>query len=241
MASPFDNLNDEQLLAMIREASKEGGGHEEAKPPAFKVTLGDGSVLEADSQDNLNKAIQAKLEDAIRSSRTENAPVQTPTAPGPAKPEWNMETFVKKFTTDPREGMEYYEVANYGMPVGKAVPQMLAGMLAMAQELQELKTAQFAPQVPEERKAVEQIMRERNWQPSRQSFQDAADIARARGLFKAKEEEPQVPKTFIPPRVNRSAEDPNADAEILRNVDRLTDEQIEDLLVKAGHLKTRRL
>jgi hypothetical protein len=239
MASPFDNLNDEQILALVREVSKEGG-EEKPKSEPLRVTLGDGSILEAATQEDLNKAIQAKFEEAVRSSRREEPAKDPATGQAPA-PKWDMDTFVKKFTTDPREGMEYYEVSNYGMPVGRAVPQMLAGMVALAQKVQELEATNYAPKVDEERRAVEQVMRERNWQPSRQSFQDALLIAQGSGLLKSKEESRTEPtQTFIPPRVPRvSTEEPGTnDAEVLRAAETMELEQLHDILVRAGKLKS---
>jgi hypothetical protein len=247
MVDPFENLSDEQLLAMIREASREPGTAKETpKPEKASVRLADGSVIEAETAEELNRLLAARLE-GTRPAPAREEPKTPPNAGAPAPVKWDLNTFTQKFVQDPDEGLEYLEIAKYGMPVRKAVPQMLAITAALAAKVQELETASFAPKVDAERQAVEQIMRERNWAPSRQSFQDALDIAKARGMVRTEEksqerrEEPR-PQTFIPPRTPRasSEEQPANEEELLRAANDMPLDQLEELLMRAGHLKARR-
>lgn len=247
MDSPFANLTDEQLLALIREAE---GGKPQEQPQKLSVRLNDGTVLEAATQDELNKLVQDKLEAAIRAQRS---PVEQPrpqAQPQAQPPAWDMKTFVEKFTEDPDGGLEYLEVAKYGMPVRKAVPQMLAIMAALGQKVNELETASFAPKEAAEREAVTQIIRERGWQPSRQAYEDALVLAKATGRIRAQEQpqpqQPEVPRDergrFIPPRIPRTTGDQGEQTpeDLIRAAQSMPLDKLHDLLVQAGHFNTSR-
>lgn len=249
MASPFDNLSDDQLLALIREA--ESGNKSQEQAPKFSVNVG-GSVIEAASQEELNAAVQAKLEEALRANRPAEQPQPQPQPNVPARPSWDMKTFVEKFTNDPDEGLTYMETAKYGMPIRQAVPQMLAIIAALGQKVGELETASFAPKEAAERDAVNEILRSRGWAPSRQAYEDALLVAKATGKIKTTEEKTQQdhlrnergqftsPGTFIPPRIPRTTGgdqgEQNAE-EIIRSAWNMPEEKLRQLLVDAGHLK----
>jgi len=243
----MDNLNglsDEQILALLREA--EAGTKPTESAPKLRVSLPDGSFLEAADQDEMSKLVQAKLAEAARGRVVEmpkrEAPPQNPAAP----PSWDMKTFVEKFTEDPDAGLEYMEMAKYGMPIRKVVPQMAALLGAMGQKIQELETNSFAPQDAGEREAVQKVMQERNWQPSRQSFQDALLIAKAQGLVKQPEAKQELPPRnergqFIPPRVPRTTGGGDSEEQALQDAIRAANtmplDKLRALLQEAGHLK----
>jgi len=240
----FSNMTDEELKTILDEVKKVEGQPVEPESKKVSVKLSDGSVIEAGSQEELNRLLAAKLDEY----RAEPEPKPEPQGNKP--PEWSMEDFTKKFLKDPREGIEYLETVKYGFPVSNMIPLLVAGMASQAKKLQELEAQRFIdtnteynPSV-ENRRVIENIMRERNWQPSYQTMQDAFDIARARGLVKTKE--PLVKKEeerpFVPPRVNSSgAENRGANEELVTKAYGLPIEQLEELLIQSGVLKSRRM
>ena len=245
----FSNMTDEQLKQVLDTVkAAEQGGETETKEPKepepVSVTLSDGTKIEAGSQEELNRLLAAKLEE----HRSEPQKQEPPKEPTKAKPEWNMEEFTKKFLNDPREGIDYLETARYGFPVSQMVPLLVAGLAAQAKKLQELETQRFLDTTPEyeaspeNRQAIERVMRERGWQPSYQTLRDAFDIARARGLVKTKEEkkEQENPK-FVPPRVSSAGKEGQpASDELLAKAYGMPLEQLEEMLLQAGVIKSRR-
>lgn len=244
MDSPFDKMNDEDLLKFVREYGKEPGKQDEVVKPTEKLRFQvGGSVVEADTPEELQRLVQEKFEEAGRAAR----PVEQPQVPQ-SKPEtFDMKKFTEVFVTDPDAGLDYLEQTKYGMSTRKAVPQLLAGVIALAAKVQELESASFAPKEDSERRAVEQIMKERQWAPSRQSFQDAHDIAKAKGLFGKKEETAVDPPRdergrFIPPRVPRATVEDNLSSnlpEILRAAETMPPDKLEAFLLEAGVIKSR--
>jgi len=252
MDNPFQNMSDADIARWIRANSGDPVNEPAPAEKPFRVQVGD-SVIEAATADELNKAVQAKLEDALRASRTpEPAPPVNPGAP-PAPPKWDMKSFVDTFSTDPDEGLDYLERAKYGISIRKTVPQMLPILGALVQKVQELEAAQFAPREDSERKAVEQILRERQWAPSRQSYQDALDIAKGRGILKPAEEKPvEQPRNergqfaspqgatngtvFIPPRTPRTTTDTGSfsQEELLNAAQTMPLDKLKELLKANG-------
>jgi len=246
LAKSLDNMTDDELLTLMRKA----GGvkvEDEPEPKPVQARLSDGSVVEAPNQEELNKLLIARLNE-IREPEPKKAPEPQP---GPQQPApFDYDIFAKKFVKDPREGLEYLDVAETGVPVRKAVPVLLNIVGQMAKKLQEIETQQFLDTTPEykptveNRRAVEQIMTERGWQPNRQSLSDAFDIARARGLVKTEERKAEEPpaRPFIPPRSPHVATGPTepTNDELLAAAQTMPIEKLEELLFSAGILKSRR-
>jgi len=246
MEKSINELSDDELKALLDRMStgKEEPEVKKTAPEKLKVTLSDGSVIEGDNQEDLNRQLSARLEEA----RNQSAP-PPPAAPQPGKPEWNYEEFTKKFLKDPREGLDYLDVAENGYSTRKAVPALLQIVSALAKKTQELETQRFLDQNDEytpnqqNRAALEKIITERGWQPGYQSYQDAFDIAKSRGIIHAKKSEEPEPepqsRSFVPPRVRSKAQETTSE-DFFRATDKLSDEKLEDLLIDAGMIKSRR-
>lgn len=243
MASPFDNLSDAEILKLVREA----GNERPTETPKEKVrfTLGN-ETIEADTVEEANRIAQEKYAEAIRAASVRPDPQPTaPVGAVPAKEKFNMKTFTDTFVENPDAGLDYLDMTKYGMSTRQAVPQMLGALLALGAKVQELEAASFAPKENVERQAVEQVMKERGWQPSRQSYEDALLIAKGRGLVKDKESKPTVvempqTQTFIPPRTPRGTSEESLDLsteELLVAAQSMPLDKLEDLLRRSGHFK----
>jgi hypothetical protein len=210
------------------------------------VSLGDNEVIEADSYEEANKLLVAKLSEA-RGGRRE-APVEEPKpAVSAEKPSWDFDKFAKQFVQDPDGALDYMDTVKVGAPVRKLIPPLMMLVQQMAKKVQELEVQNFVRNSdyepsPENRKAVQAIIEERGWEPNARSLQDAYDIAKGRGLIKSKEkEEPvrqQAREEFVPPRVRGNAT-PVPD-QIDAIAQDLPIEKLEELLLRGGIISHRR-
>lgn len=249
MDNPFEGMTDEQLFALMQKMQQQEGEGTAVTPPApkpepLRYQLTDGSVVEAPNAEEMNKALLARLQ-----AQQPEPPEPTQTTPQiqPTPETYDHEKFAKLLTKDAREGLDYVDKVQFGMPVRQLVPILVAGMAQLTQRLQKAETQQFIdanPEYqggPETRRAIETIMQERHWQPTRETLQDAYDIARGRGLVKAKKEEPKPETTtpaFIPPRPpsRGNATDEPSTQDIIRQANDMPFEKLHDLLVEAGVL-----
>ncbi len=241
----FNKMTDEELLEVltkVKEIEGEGKKPDETKPPEkVSVTLSDGTKIEADNQQELNRLLQAKLEEYRAEPEPEHKPAETP-----AKPEFDFKEYEKRFLKDPRKAQEYMEITQYGMPVTNMIPFLVAGIAQMAKKVEELEAYRFVSETegyeasPEARRAIEQVMRERNWRPSYETLQDAYLIAKGRGLIEAKEPKTEK-KPYVPPRVSGAGSEPSQDQinEITARGYEMPMEDLEKLLVKAGVIRGR--
>lgn len=244
MANPFENLSDAEILRIVREAGAEGT--EAPKKEKVRFTLGN-ETIEADTIEEANRIAQEKYAEALRAASARPEANPQPAQPQvPAKVEFDMKTFTDKFVNDPDAGLDYLETAKYGMPVRKAVPQLLGAVIALGAKVQELESTSFAPKEAAERQAVEQVMKERGWQPSRQAYEDSLLIAKGRGLIKEskpKVDEPAQPQTFIPPRTPRGTSEGSqeiSNEELLLAAQSMPMDKLEDLLIRGGLLNGKR-
>jgi hypothetical protein len=125
------------------------------------VTVGDGETIEADSYEEANKLLVAKLTEA-RGGRRE-APVEEPKAPATEKPTWDFDKFAKQFVQDPDAALDYMDTVKLGAPVRKMIPPLMMLVQQMAKKVQELEVQSFVKNSdyepsPENRKAVQTIM-----------------------------------------------------------------------------------
>jgi hypothetical protein len=248
LAQRLANLSDEELLRLTAPLE------EEAKVRPF-VELPDGSRVEADSPEELNRLLVAKLGEYRE--REEPAPAAAPQdQPKPRK--WDYQKFQKTFVEDPRAGQEYLEEVQSGIPGGysKMVPQLIMALGALTSKVQELETQDFLNQTPdydpsvENRKVLDKIIADRGWKVSNSSLADAFDIAKSRGLIKGRESRSErsdnvVPMReqapFVPPRTKRSMgteEEAPTVEQIIARAESMDMKDLQKLLIAAGHLRS---
>jgi hypothetical protein len=248
LAQRLNSLSDEELLKLV------GPLEEHPKDRPF-VELPDGSRVEADSAEELNRLLVAKLGEYRE--REEPAPAPVPqNEPKPRK--WDYKKFQETFVNDPRAGQEYLEEVQSGIPGGysKMVPMLINALGALTSQVQELQTQDFLNQTPEydpspeNRKVLDKIISDRGWKVSNASLADAFDIAKSRGMIKGKEGRPErsnenvIPMrepAFIPPRVKRgmgTEEEPATTAEIINRAYDMDIKDLQKLLIAAGALKS---
>jgi hypothetical protein len=256
----LSNLSDEEILALLEKASATKGGDPNLqKHETVKAQLPDGTVLEADTAEELNRLLVAKLGEYREADEPEpiQQQQQVPQIPqelkfGPAE----QKKFAELFVQDAAAGMEFLETKKYGMPVSKLVPLLVMGLGQMTTKIQELEAESFVngtegynPSV-ENRKTIEKVMAERNWKPSRQTFSDAFDIARAKGLINVEKASSAAnntanlrseTKTFIPPRTPKqsSSDQQLTETELLNKASNMKLEDLENLLFEGGVLKVK--
>jgi hypothetical protein len=198
MADEFDNLTQEQLQYLRDRADERlQGGNGAGAPQKATVRLPNGQSVTGTPQE-----IEAAFSNYAQSqSAPQPQPqVQNQATTQPAKTEWNYDTFVDKFKNDPREGLSYYNQAQYGFDPGQAVQNLYGAALEMYKEVQRLQAAEVRRQFPalnkqENYAAVEKVMKANNWQPSSQSLEQAYYMAKGQGLIK---EEAPVRTGYVP-------------------------------------------
>ncbi len=254
----YENMSEEELLGLLQqERSNTRTNHaEDDKPAKQTVTLADGSTIEADSSEELNKLLTAKLQE-YRNAEVTPPTVQTP-PPGLTKAEkvaWDYKTFQNTYLDDPRNGQDYMETARFGQPVTPLIPAILQAVIAQQQKIQELEQQRFLDTtegyVPNaaNKATIDKIIAERGWQPSYQSYQDAFDIAARRGLVQVKaserDSEPETrretPRTQgIPPRGNsrsRTNGGPQTAEALTQAAWDMPMDKLQNVLRDAGYLK----
>jgi hypothetical protein len=177
--------------------------------------------------------------------RTE--PEETKPASTEPKPAWDFDKFAKQFVQDPDGALDYMDTAKLGAPVRKLVPMLAAVVQQLGKKVQELevqnfvKSSDYEPSA-ENRKAIQGIIEERGWEPNARSLQDAYDIAKGRGLIKAKtetkEERQETRQEFVPPRVRGNAT--TVPDQIDSYANDMPIEKLEELLLRGGILANRR-
>ncbi len=240
-----DQLTEAELQELMSVSGAEGDTEpvKEPEKPAekAKVTLEDGTVLEADSYEELSRTLTAKLGEHYKEERKPE-PGQ-PAAP----PKFDMEEFTKKFVKDAREGMEYLETAQYGFPVSKAVPIMAGMVQTLASKVQEIEAQRFLEKhedykpSPENQRVLEGIITQRGWRPGYQAFSDAFAVAKEAGLIKAEEKEKPKERqneTFIPPRTGGRGQ--QSEGDLVAAAEKMPLDKLENLLIESGYLQKRR-
>ena len=252
MFQQLNSLSDEQLLNLITPQEKE----EKQRP---SVELPNGDRMEADSAEELNRLLVAKLGEYRERDEPATAPVPQNE---PKARKWDYKKFQETFVTDPRAGQEYLEEVQSGIPGGysKMVPMLINALGALTQKVTELETQDFMNQTPEyegsaaNRKVLDKIISDRGWKVSNSSLADAFDIAKSRGLIKGREGRSEgrsersdnvipmrEPAPFVPPRVKRgmgTEEEPATTAEIINRAESMDLKDLQKLLIAAGHLKS---
>jgi hypothetical protein len=248
MAQRLNSMSDEELLKLV------GPLEEEPKERPF-VELPDGSRVEADSAEELNRLLVAKLGEYRE--REEPAPAPVPQNQPQAR-KWDYKKFQETFVNDPRAGQEYLEEVQSGIPGGysKMVPMLINALGALTSKVQELETQDFLNQTPEyepskeNRKILDKIIADRGWKVSNSSLSDAFDIAKSRGMIKGREGRAErsenvvpmrEPAPFIPPRVKRgmgTEEDAPTVQEIVNRAESMDLKDLQKLLIASGHLKS---
>lgn len=238
----FESMTDDQLAALVSEVTRDKTAP--AAPQKVSTRLPDGTVIEADSHEALNQLLVSRL----TAAETRPAP-EAPRGQNPAPITYDYDTFVKKFTSDPYSGLDYLDEARQGFSTRQVLPQMLQGVAAMAQRLQTMETQMFAQSAPDftaNRSVVENIVKERGWAQNTQSYQDALDIAKSRGLIAAPQAAPQyqpqapAPQSFIPPRTQTASAPPSGQGLDTNQISGMSDSQVEELMLRAGLINQRR-
>jgi hypothetical protein len=251
MFQQLNSLSDEQLLNLITPHEKE----EKQRP---SVELPNGDRMEADSAEELNRLLVAKLGEYRERDEPATAPVPQNE---PKARKWDYKRFQETFVNDPRAGQEYLEEVQSGIVGGysKMVPQLIMALGALTTKVQELETQDFMNTTPEyepskeNRKILDKIIADRGWKVSNGSLADAFDIAKSRGMIKGREgrefsrggQENVVPMRepapFVPPRVKRgmgTEEEPATTAEIINRAESMDLKDLQKLLIASGHLKS---
>ncbi len=206
-------MSDEELDVLL-EKLVAGGGEEEVKEP----------VKEPPKETPAPPPVVTRPPEPVRE---------------PSKPtEWSYDKFAETFRSDPREGLDYVDQAQYGMPVRRMVPALMVGVAQLMKEVQDLRNREFVRSTSSEAlPAVEQIIKERGWTPNAQAYDDALAIAKAKGLVKGETKEAHQESVTPPPRIPRGVTEPQED---LSALDNLSPEQIEEVLFKKGVISQRR-
>ena len=227
----------ELMTTLSSEEKPEEKKPEEKPPEKARVTLEDGSVLEADSYQELSSLLTAKLGEHRKDERTPEPPAGAP------PPKFDMEEFTKRFVKDAREGMEYLETAQYGFPVSKAVPIMAGMVQTLASKVQEIEAQRFLEKhedykpSPENQRVLEGIITQRGWRPGYQAFSDAFAVAKEAGLIKAEigEKPPETKeKPFVPPRTGGKSQATESD--LVKAAQDMPLDKLKALLVESGFL-----
>ena len=245
LAQRLNNLSDEDLLNLVAPLEEK----EKQRP---SVELPDGSRMEADSAEELNRLLVAKLGEYREKDEPASAPVPQNE---PKARKWDYKKFQETFVTDPRAGQEYLEEVQSGIPGGysKMVPMLINALGALTQKVTELETQDFMNQTPEyegsaaNRKVLDKIISDRGWKISNSTLADAFDIAKSRGMIKPRESQSEnivpmrEPAPFVPPRVKRgmgTEEEPATTQEIINRAEQMDLKDLQKLLMAAGHLKS---
>lgn len=249
MEKMINEMSDEEIAAMLGKLTrgeKEPEPEKEAPaaaPQGFTVRLPDGTEVQTGSRE--------EAEALLASSRRAEEPEPSHAAPA-ARPEFNAKKYHELLVNDPVKAAEYLELSRTGFPVSQALPLMLATIGQLTAKVTELETRGFVAgrselSDPGNKAVVEKIVRERGWQPSHQSMQDAFDIASARGLIKTAKADEETPaaqpaaRPFVPPRVPRGGGKEVTESAILQQAGQLNDDQLEALMIQSGLIRQRHL
>jgi hypothetical protein len=247
LAQRLNGLSDEELLNLVAPLEEK----EKQRP---SVELPDGSRVEADSAEELNRLLVAKLGEYREREEPTPAPV---TQNQPSARKWDYQKFQKTFVDDPRAGQEYLEEVQSGIPGGysKMVPQLIQALGILTQKVQELETQDFLNTTPEyepsveNRKVLDTIIAYRGWRVDNRSLADAFDIAKSRGMIRGREGREarpdnvvpmREPAPFVPPRVKRgmgTEEEAPTTQEIINRAEQMDLKDLQKLLMASGHLK----
>jgi hypothetical protein len=236
-------MTDEEIAAVLGGMTAKPTDQKPAEAPAptpapsvYRVRMPDGTEIQAGSQEELN---------SIMASHRPEPPAAPPQAPAQA---FDAKKYHEMLINDPMKAAEYLDTSRNGFATGQVLPLLLATVGQMTQKIQELESRGFTAdraelREPANRAAIDRIIRERQWQPSYQTMQDAFDIASARGLIKKADEPTPTPQTsqFVPPRVPRGSGRETNDATILARAAQLTDEQLDELMIQSGMVSHRHL
>jgi len=161
--------------------------------------------------------------------------------PQPKANEFNYEEFAQEFVKDPAAAIDKAFAAKIGVPLTASLPTLAQAVAALINRVQELEAEAFLDDHPEfdpteENIAVlEEIMTERNWQPGRQAYEDALRIAYQTGRIKPKEDTKEVPPKL--PAGQSTVQEEEVTEELLEQVSKMTDDELEQFLRKKGILK----
>lgn len=223
----LQGLSDEEFeQRLVALASGEQEKHE--PEPARKVTfrLPDGSVIEGNSVEDVQRIVNARAQ-------------QSPNPPPPGltpseQVKWDYDQFVERFKKDPREGLDYADQSQFGVPIRQLVPVLAVGMSNLMKEVQDLRQREIARQIPQDAiPVVNQLMQELGMPGTPQAYDAALTLAQAKGLIAGPQQQTAAP--VPPPRVPRgSAESVASDSQLAQMVDGLDDEALERLVMARG-------
>lgn len=242
LMAKLNGLSDAELLDLVTPDSEE-----DHAPVRHTAAMPDGSVIEADSAEELNRILTAKLAEYREREVDTSTP---PPAPGDQKVrKWDYKTFSDMFVADPRAGMEYLEETQTGIQGGftKLVPMLVNALGQLTTKVEELEAQDFLNTTPEyqpsveNRKILDQIIVDRGWKVNSTTLSDAFDIAKARGMISGGRQTRQSePAPFVPPRVKRAmgTEEPETTIEeIVNAAHEMPMKDLQKLLLSAGVIK----
>lgn len=241
LMAKLNGLSDAELLQLV---TPDEGNDE--RPVRHTAAMPDGSIVEADSAEELNRILTAKLAE-YREREVPNEPA--PVSSDPKVRKWDYKTFSDMFVADPRAGMEYLEETQTGIQGGftKLVPMLVNALGTLTSKVEELETQDFLNTTPEyqpsveNRKVLDQIIVDRGWKVNSTTLSDAFDIAKARGMISGGRQTRQSePAPFVPPRVRRAmgTEEPEVTTEeIVNAAHEMPMKDLQRLLLAAGVLK----
>lgn len=242
LMAKLNGLSDAELLDLV---TPDRGDDE--RPVRHTAAMPDGSVVTADSAEELNRLLTAKL--AEYREREDTPEPRTPESTDTGVRKWDYKTFSDTFVADPRAGMEYLEEVQSGVKGGysKLVPLLVNALGTLTSKVEELEAQDFLNTTPEytpsveNRKVLDQIITERGWKVNSTSLSDAFDIASRRGLISSGRSTRQSePAPFTPPRIRRSmsAEEPEVTIEQIQNAaEEMPIKDLQKLLIAGGVLK----
>lgn len=243
LMAKLNGLSDAELLDLVTPDSNDGND----RPVRHTAAMPDGTVVEADSAEELNRLLTAKLAEYRERETVPDSHDPAPSDPKVRK--WDYKTFSDMFVADPRAGMEYLEETQTGIQGGytKLVPMLVNALGALSSKVEELEAQDFLNTTPEyqpsveNRKVLDQIISERGWKVNSTSLSDAFDIASRRGLIReARQSRQSEPSPFVPPRIRRAmgTEEPETTVdEIVKAAEEMPMKDLQRLLLAAGVLK----
>jgi len=224
----LEDLTEAELLSLMENAQKPDEGQ---KPSSEKHY----------TQEEVDQLVAERMQAAKPPEPVKTEKPSDPNQPQTPQP-WDYDQFKEKFLRDPREALDYVDEAQYGMPVRKLVPVLMAGLTQLAKQQQESEKSRFLSSAddfeatPENSQVIEQILQERGWQPSYQAYEDALAIGVRQGRIKGKAkppEKPPEPSVQPPPDLPPGGQSEVPDA-LLQNAENMEMDDLEKLLLKSG-------
>ena len=200
------------------------------------TALESGKAPEAEKKEDPKPVEKPKVVEMPRQEVKAETPAQ---AAAPSRPDWDYDKFAKNWLDgkDPVAALDYASTARTGVPIFQTVPALLAATVAMAKELQELKTRTFAGQDPAQAQTIEKYIADYGLSRDARGYEAARKLAKADGLIDAPGPVVEPSKPAPPPRLPRGQSDgghETVEQRLAANPDALDDRALEALAMRLG-------